>query len=503
MRLRLPQFLSSFPSPAGFVVPAGLAMIPGLTWMGYQLWGEATLVAAAVLGPILCLSGYAQLVGKKPAARPDALEDAIDQNMRIARRGLRRTACMFIEIDDIETLLDRFGQSAFDHVCKTTSQRMRVVLRDGDTLLNLSSGQFGVAIAPVRKLDSDVCVQITTRMQEVCEQPIDVDDTKIYITISAGICLQSALKRGGARDLSDAATLALQEARRYGPSSVRVFSPALIEQDAMQPTNDIEAVRGLKAGEIIAWFQPQISTDTGEISGFEALARWQHPARGLIPPGEFLQILRDQGQLGHLGQKILRDSLSALQQWDKHALNIRQIGINCSPEELRDPKLVDRIAWELDRYGIAPNRLAIEVLETVVAYSSDDTVARNVRRLGELGCQIDLDDFGTGHASISSIRRFGVHRLKIDRSFVQKVDKDTEQQRMVNAIQLMAEQLELETIAEGVETAGEHNMLAQLGCHHVQGFGLGHPMPFEKTLAWIAAYRAQLQKPPKIDRSAG
>lgn len=503
MRFRPPQFNAPFPVLSGFAALAFLGMSPGATLVGYQVWGEAALVTAAILGPLLCAAGYARLVRARQGHRADALEEALDHDLKIARRGLRRTACLFFEIDDSDTLLERFGQPAFDRVCAAAAARMRDALREEDTLVHLSSGQFGVAIAPVHKLDSDVCVQIMNRMQQACEQAFEVDGAQIYITISAGICLNSAVKRGGARELTEAASLALQEARRYGPSGIRVYSPALMTQGPAGQMQDIDAVRGLKAGEIVAWFQPQICTDTGEISGFETLARWQHPARGLVPPGEFLQILRDQGQLGHLGQKILRDALTALRHWDGQGLNIRQIGINCSPEELRDPKLIDRIAWELDRYGIAPERLAIEVLETVVAYSSDDTVARNLRRLGELGCQIDLDDFGTGHASISSIRRFGVHRLKIDRSFVHKVDKDAEQQRMVNAIQLMAEQLELETLAEGVETAGEHTMLAQLGCHHVQGFGLAHPMPFDKTLAWIAQHRVQLARPPDIDRSAG
>ncbi|MEM6482918.1 MAG: GGDEF domain-containing phosphodiesterase, partial [Pseudomonadota bacterium] len=500
MRLRSPFFSLFSPSPTGFAVLFGLALAPVLTLLGYQLWGEAALVTAAVLGPIACAVGYTRIDHGRSEQRPDALEDAIELNLKVARRGLRRTACLFIEIDEGETLSDRYGPRDFDQICQRTAERLRSALRSEDTLVDLSSGQFGVAIAPVRKLDSEVCVQIANRMQKACETPVELDDARVYITISAGICLHTAVKAGGTQDLSDAASLALQDARRYAPSGIRVFSPAIARQITTQPVNGIDAIRGLKAGEIVAWFQPQISTDTGEVSGFEALARWKHPARGLVPPGEFLQILRDQGQLGHLGQKVLRDALNALQQWDKHALGIHQVGINCSAEELRDPKLVDRISWELDRYSIEPKRLVIEVLETVVAYSSDDTVARNVRRLSDLGCRIDLDDFGTGHASISSIRRFGVHRLKIDRSFVQKVDKDTEQQRMVNAIQLMAEQLELETIAEGVETTGEHAMLAQLGCHHVQGFGLARPMPLDKTLSWIATYQSQLVKTPRIDR---
>lgn len=489
--------------PTGFVVLCTLATIPGLTLLGYQFWGEAALLAAAVIGPMLCAIGYSQVSKRQISQRADAFEEVVETNLQQARRSLRRTACLMIEIDETETLLDRFGTDAFDQICEETIHRLRGTLRDGDAIFNLSSGQIGVSVAPVRKLDSDICVVISNRMQQCCERPIEIDGLQIYVTVSVGICLHNAVKHGDGRELTDAASLALQDARRYAPSGIRVYSPALVTESPAQPVDDIDAVRGLKAGEILAWFQPQISTDTGEISGFETLARWQHPARGLVPPGEFLQTLRDQGQLGHLGQKILRDALAAMKQWDKHGLEIARIGINCSPEELRDPKLVDRIAWELDRYGIKPERLAIEVLETVVAYSSDDTVARNVRRLAELGCHIDLDDFGTGHASISSIRRFGVHRLKIDRSFVQNVDRDTEQQRMVNAIQLMAEQLGLETIAEGVETAGEHAMLAQLGCHHVQGFGLAHPMPFEKTSPWIKTHRSQLAKPPKIDRSAG
>lgn len=497
MRLRFPQlnFLLS--------ILMGLAIVPALSLLGYRVWGEVALVASAVAGPVLCMIGYAHIGKTQLRSRPDAFEEAIDRNLRIARKGLRRTACLFIEIDEADVLLDRLGSRAFEKVCVKTAERLRSALRHEDTLLNLSSGQFGVSISPVRKLDSDVCVQIANRMQSACEHSIEVDALKIYVSISAGICLQSAMKRTSAPDLSNAASLALQEARRYSPSGIRVFSPALINRHPARPASDIDTVRGLKAGEMVAWFQPQLSTDTGEISGFEALARWQHPARGVLLPEEFLQSLRDQGQLGYLGQKILLDALTALRHWDKHGLDIRQISINCSPEELRDPKLVDRIAWELDRYNVGANRLAIEVLESVVAYSSDDTVARNVRRLSDLGCRIDLDDFGTGHASISSIRRFGVHRLKIDRSFVHKVDKDTEQQRMVNAIQLMAEQLRLETIAEGVETAGEHSMLAQLGCHHVQGFGLARPMPLDKTLSWIKTHRSQLSEPPQIDRSAG
>ena len=133
-----------------------------------------------------------------------------------------------------------------------------------------------------------------------------------------------------------------------------------------------------------------------------------------------------------------------------------------------------------------------------MAGAPDDTITRNINGLSQLGCRIDLDDFGTGHASIASIRRFSVSRIKIDRSFVIKADRDPEQQRMISAILTMAERLEVETLAEGVESVGEHALLAQLGCTHVQGFGIGKPMPFDQTLDWIASHNTKLQAAPKI-----
>ena len=197
---------------------------------------------------------------------------------------------------------------------------------------------------------------------------------------------------------------------------------------------------------------------------------------------------------------MLTRSLSALRSWDDAGLDIPCVGVNFSSDELRNPKLIDKVKWELDRYDLAPHRLSVEVLETVVAASPEDVVSRNVNGLAKLGCRIDLDDFGTGHASISSIRRFAVQRIKIDRSFVMKVDRDPEQQRMVAAILTMAERLGLETLAEGVETPGEHAMLAQLGCGHVQGFGLGRPMAFEATEPWVRDHVSKLQAPPRIIR---
>jgi EAL domain-containing protein (putative c-di-GMP-specific phosphodiesterase class I) len=252
-----------------------------------------------------------------------------------------------------------------------------------------------------------------------------------------------------------------------------------------------ELAAALGDGQIQAYFQPQISTDTATITGFEALARWIHPERGIIPPSEFLPLIEDLGLSDHLGAVILNNSLAALKSWDNAGHRIANVAVNFSEVELRDPKLAERLKWELDRFDLTPERLTVEILETVVADTDNDVIVRNIAALSTLGCGIDLDDFGTGHASITSIRRFAVRRLKIDRSFVARVNEDREQQKMVSAILSMAQQLGLDTLAEGVETTGEHSMLAQLGCAHVQGFGIARPMPFSETLGWIEKFNAQ------------
>jgi diguanylate cyclase len=241
-----------------------------------------------------------------------------------------------------------------------------------------------------------------------------------------------------------------------------------------------------------------VSTDTGQLTGFEALARWNHPSRGIVPPGDFLNVIEDSGLSERLGEVMLYHSCAALREWDKAAIAVPRVGVNFSPTELHNPRLVDKIKWELDRFDLSPNRLAIEILETVMSQETIDAVTRNIWALQELGCSIELDDFGTGSASIANIRRFAVGRIKIDRSFITHVDTDREQQTMVAAILTMAERLELETLGEGVETAGEHAMLAQLGCEHVQGFSIGRPMPLADTFAWYERHKTHVAQAPQL-----
>lgn len=490
--------------------PQALAMLPAAILVGYWMGGEMALILLAIILPVCIAIGRIFIQNDKRFDNDDPDLDGAARiayhaggMMRQARRRSLKCACIFIEVDDFASLIDRYGQSAAEIVISQTQDRLLSKLRSRDRVVHVQRACFAVALAPVRKLDMEIGLQLCERLQSAIEEPIAIDASTVYVSASVGLAMSTQISTANGTELAQAGYSALIEARGYAPSAIRVFSTSATPSHPEAQEDDHIIVKALESGQIQPWFQPQISTDTGQITGFEALARWLHPDRGMISPAEFLPALERCNKMERLGELILRHSLEALKAWDQAGLNIPHVGVNFSPEELRNPRLLDKVKWELDRLELGPDRLMVEILENVVAGSPDDTVTRNINALAALGCFVDLDDFGTGHASISSIRRFAIKRLKIDRSFVMKVDQDLEQQRMVSAILLMAERLGLDTLAEGVETAGENAILAQLGCHHVQGFGISRPLPFDKTISWIESHQAKLRDPPVVGRKTG
>jgi EAL domain-containing protein (putative c-di-GMP-specific phosphodiesterase class I)/GGDEF domain-containing protein len=491
--------------------PHVLAFVPAITLAAFWFGGETALLLVALGLPLLVLAsgGLGAIAGEGlrdaitglPLARD--LSESLD--IALARGGANglKTACFLIQIEDAADFAERHDSAAVEALMERTAARLRTALRDGDQLCWLGDARFGIALRAVPHLDLEAGIQLAARLQSAVEEPVSLDGAAVYVTCATGFCLSSRSTAKTANALISRAETALQEARRNGPSAIRAYSEEMGRLKQKRDTMLGDALLALENGEIRPWFQPQISTDTGHVTGFEALARWIHPQRGVIPPGDFLPALEQAGQMERLGEVILYGALTAVNAWDAAAVQVPCVAVNFTGEELRNPRLTDKIRWDLDRFDLTPDRLTVEVLETVVAGAAEDTATQNIMRLAEMGCRIDLDDFGTGHASIAAIRRFAIERIKIDRTFVTHVDEDAEQQRMVAAILTMAERLGLETLAEGVETAGEHAMLAQLGCRHVQGFGIARPMPFEETLDWISSHQARLGRLPQIERKSG
>ncbi|MEH6774704.1 MAG: GGDEF domain-containing phosphodiesterase [Cereibacter changlensis] len=486
-----------------------LVFLPAVTLLAFWAGGERMLILTALGLPVVLL--LALVLPGRNAAAPEGLGGlaqrpqiiaTLDETLSAESAGWT-TACLVVQIDDLCCLLERHGRAAWTEVIARSAERISAALRQGDSLAWLSGGSFAIALRHVRRLEVEELMQLAVRMQAALAPPIHAGAARLQVTCCVGFCPADSAPSSSGRSLLEAAQIAAEEARRAGPGSIRSYVPEMAGLRASRCALAAELQAALEEGQIRPWFQPQICTDTGAISGFEALARWLHPRRGLLHPADFLDGLVEAGLVERLGEVMLQQSLRALQDWDRAGLRVPTVGVNFSAAELRNPRLVDKLRWELDRFDLTPDRLSVEILETVVAETDSDIVVQTVASLARLGCGIDLDDFGTGHASIGNIRRFTVRRLKVDRSFISRVDEDRDQQRMLSAILSLAERLGLDTLAEGVETPGEHAMVAQLGCGHVQGFGIARPMPFEDTLDWIARRQASLSSMPRIGHRAG
>jgi EAL domain-containing protein (putative c-di-GMP-specific phosphodiesterase class I)/GGDEF domain-containing protein len=478
---------------------AGL-FLPALVLPAYLLSGREELLILAAGLPLIALLLRRVLPTGAPHAIADRVIAALDAALATGQG--RQTGCLVVQFDTLQAVCDRLGRSRQSEILAASVARIRGALRPGDLLFALEDGCLVIVLGPTERLDLESMTRIAGRLQLVAQQPMALGPDTVQLTCCIGFCHVLQIEGATGRAVLDAAQVATDEAMQRAPGAIRAYSVDLAQarkdRDALR-AGFVDAVAG---GQVRAHFQPQVSTDSGAVSGIEALVRWHHPERGLLAPAAFLPALEGTDLMAVLGQAMLTQALDALKGWDAAGFSVPSVSVNFSARELSDPELPDRLAWQLDRLGLTPARLTVEVLESVVARNDDDIIARNLDRIAAMGCGVDMDDFGTGNASITSIRQFALRRLKIDRSFVRAVDGNRDQQHLVTAILSLAERLGLETLAEGVETRGEHAMLAQLGCGHVQGYAVARPMPAEEVVPWLASHRRRLSEALRIGARA-
>ena len=478
--------------------PELLALLPALTLAAYWLGGEGWLVITALAVPVAFAGAAAQgtlsELSRLRAGYSDdtqlplreALLAEVEDNLETCQIvGLHCGVVVFI-LDRADSLRDTHGRTAVNELVDHMGRKLRHLTRSADFVARLDDITYGVALGPQEQ--SSRCEMIATarRLQMALTQRLRTDAGWLDPSVSVGLSDTVDQGQTEAQTMLQGAEIAAERALNDGPGALCIYQRGMQSDSTRQAALRDALSRALGNGEIGAVFQPQVCAVTGALTGMEALVRWSRDGQ-VIPPSDFLPQLHSFGLSEGLTRRMLAQALDALEAGDAIGQIIPNVALNLSRTELLAPGLADLILWDLDRRGLQPERLVIEVLESVVADPADGVIERNIAALARAGCGIDLDDFGTGHASIANIRRFAVGRLKIDRSFVSGLDTDPAQRRLVGAIVLMARELRLGTVAEGVETAAEAKALADLGCEALQGYHIARPLPLSEIQAWLRA----------------
>lgn len=386
-----------------------------------------------------------------------------------------------IDLDRFKQINDTLGHAAGDEILKHAADLLRRNAREGDFVARIGGDEFVI----IRASDSpDEDAALASSIIEAMSAPVRYKDQECRIGVSIGIAAQTAATDELSQILVNA-DIALYEAKRRGRNRHETYTGALkTEVFKIKQTAD-EILRGLEQNEFIAHFQPQFCPNSLEVIGVEALARWDHPSKGLIGPHVFLKVAEDINVVAAIDQTILEQALFQICRWEAIGVHIPKISVNLSYSRLRDERLIER----LEQMNIPEGRLSFELLESISFDENDLTVLSNIRRIKELGIDIEIDDFGTGHASIISLLKLRPRRLKIDRQLVLPILDSPPQRRLVESIIDIGTSLGIEVIAEGVETPQHAHILKELGCHGLQGYAFARPMGANDLAAFVLERR--------------
>ncbi len=472
-----------------------------------QRLAEATIVAmhdvdGAVTGGIaICRdvtdarANAAALARAERRARHDALHDALtglpNRKMLAARfeellepgREPAGTALLMIDLDRFKEVNDTLGHQCGDQLLVQVGRRLLAAVREGDTVARLGGDEFGVLMLGVA--DTEAAMALADRIQLALEQPFRVEGIDLDVEASVGVALA-----GKGLDVASVlrhADVAMYVAKRQGLGSF-AYDPSA---DGHSPArlSLLGELRGaLRRHELVLHYQPKISLSTGDVVGAEALVRWQHPKRGLVPPGDFVPLAEHTGLIRSLTKYVLDAALAEERRWIDAGRPL-PIAVNLSARNLLEDGLVEQIVRLLKRHDVPANLLELEITESTVV-TEIAHVGTLLARLRALGIRVAIDDFGAGFTSLAQLKNLQVSELKIDRSFVAAMAKSGSEELIVRSVIELSHNLGLTAVAEGVETPTELATLAGFGCDVAQGFHLSKPLPSEVFADWYAEWRA-------------
>ncbi len=417
------------------------------------------------------------------------LMDRLTTLLALARRRQGSMALLFIDLDKFKSVNDTLGHQAGDGLLREVASRIAETVRDSDLVSRLGGDEFVVLLSDIAS--SEDAARVAAKLIEAVSAPVTFAEQNISVSPSIGI---SVFPTDG--DSSDElirhADAAMYHAKKSARGTYQFFAPVMFEQAAFAIEKERQIRDALTNGEFVLHYQPQRRRTDGAIVGLEALVRWQHPVRGLVPPDEFIGFAEAHGLIGRIDRWVLQTACRQLKAWHDEGCAKVPVAVNLSALEFRQVDLVQEIAAVLKATGLAPQYLEIELTESVLM-DRDNTVLERLKALSQMGVGLAIDDFGTGYSSLAYLKRFPVSKLKIDRSFINDVNQDGDDMAITTAIIQMARSLKLQTVAEGVETQSQLDTLRGLGCDQFQGFLISHPLRAEDVRAFIAPGKRKTQ----------
>jgi diguanylate cyclase (GGDEF)-like protein len=419
-------------------------------------------------------------------------QSRLEQALVNSTRQGTSVSLLVIDLDEFKDVNDSFGHDAGDALLKETASRLSAATRDGDTVARLGGDEFMVILAGS---SLEHAATLAEGIARKLSQPVSYAGQMIASHASIGI---ASFPDHDAKpiELMKDADIALYRAKAEGRNRVVTFSPEMRAATEQRVTLRREMREAISLDQIQPFYQPKVCLSTGEIIGFEALARWQHPTRGLLTPGSFADAFDDPELATMVGKRLIGKVASDMRKWLNSSVSFGHVAINLSHVEFIQPGLAEDILRVLDLAKVPPQHFEIEITEKVLLDAQSGLVSSALEKFRARGVQIALDDFGTGYASLTHLKQFPVDHIKIDRSFVRDIEEDPDDEAIVTAVVSLGRSLNLKVTAEGVETTGQAQRLREMGCSAAQGYLYAKPMSGTDVPGLLSGWFAQ-QMPAK------
>lgn len=412
------------------------------------------------------------------------LIDRIQVAIAQAARDANGLALLFVDLDRFKTINDSLGHQAGDQLLRLVGERLKSWVRSGDTVSRVGGDEF-IVLCPNCDSPEDAS-SLGDKLLGAIAQPYQIGDTELVITASIGIALYPD-NGADANSLIGNADVAMYLAKENDRNNYQFYSPELNARNLERLQMELRLRHALEEGEFLLYFQPQIDARDGKIVGAEALIRWLEPELGLIPPGRFIPLAEETGQIQAIGEWVLQQSCRHLKKWQEMGLTNLPIAINLSARQFKQSSFVDTIGQTMAEHELPAHLLELELTESMLMKDVPQTTAK-LNQLKKMGFRISIDDFGTGFSSLNYLRHFPLDVLKIDQSFVRELFDEGAALAIIESIIALARSLGMRTVAEGVETAEQRAILESSGCDILQGYLISRPLPEAEFLEWVQRY---------------